>query len=94
MDEGGGRVAEYPVRCVVTDGSPHEHVVAVDADAPGGSVWRWTIVGVIGAIRNGATFRIGDAPPASGTLEPAVCQHCARVTLVASAGASLPPHCG
>lgn len=75
------------VWCVETDrvvGPPgHRHVVALEASGADERRYRWTIVQVIAAMRDGALFVVGGGGRGqAAVLEPSVCAVCHRATVV------------
>lgn len=76
----------YRVWCIETDDldgvGDHRHVIALETAGADEGAFRWTLVQVIAAIRDGELFVVGGGARGQATvLEPAVCPRCPRATL-------------
>ena len=81
----GSTPPKHVVLCVdhqvVDEPTGHRHVVALEAAIEEGRTFRWTLVQVIAAIRDGAQFLVGGNGGEQTTLlEPVVCPHCPQVS--------------
>jgi hypothetical protein len=87
----------YQVTCVEVDqrlGPNHPHVTFIETRDPDGGRTRWSHEQVLAATRQGERFVLaegGDGTPA--VIEPGLCPHCPRFTLLVHPPGALPQRC-
>lgn len=82
----GSAVQQHRVERLETEpaagSDDHRHVVALETVDAAGRTFRWTLVQVIAAMRDGERFVLGGSTAGqAAALEPTVCPHCSRATL-------------
>lgn len=92
--ETDSRAEPHRVWCVELDDAAeptaHRHLVALEASGADGVRYRWTIVEVIAAIREGELFIVGEGEgEQAAVLEPSVCAVCRRATAITHPAAAL-----